>query len=216
MKSEIKLDKKYWILMADIIDSDSKPKNELMTSMSSIVSQINSIFGNKILSPLTITLGDEFQGVISTSKSCIDIIIEIEERLLKATLQYRLRYVVLHGQIDTAINEKMAYQMLGSGLTKARKLIEEMKKLSSRFTFQGISKPKDAVINQSFIVYQNIIDSWSRQDERLLASEFITHRDYKIVAEKTNKTRSQIWKREQSLRMDAYFAIKNVIQYLTK
>jgi hypothetical protein len=44
---------------------------------------INRKFSKKLVSPLTITLGDEFQGIAKSLKNSILIIISLEEHILK-------------------------------------------------------------------------------------------------------------------------------------
>jgi len=43
---------------------------------------------------------------------------------------------------------------------------------------------------------------------------FLQQKDYKQVAEELNKDRSLMWKREKSLKLDQYFATKEIIKYI--
>lgn len=200
--------------MADIIDSRIKNQEQLMQRFKEITNDLNKTYSNKLLSPLTITLGDEFQGIVKTLPFAIAIIIELEEQLIHKQLDFKLRYVLLEGEIETEINKDIAYGMLGPGLTNAREALAELKNSNSRFYFSTTKKTISDALNHALIVYQSIVDSWRVEKDYFLVSEFLTLKDYKKVAEKLEKTRSQIWKREISLNIEGYIALKKVIKYI--
>jgi hypothetical protein len=106
--------------------------------------------------------------------------------------------------------------MLGEGLTKARKLLETSKTESENYHFELKDTKKSEALANSLFLYQSIVDGWNLVRDEELIVEFIELDDYKKVAEKLGKTRSQIWKRRKSLRIDEYFSIKSVINYIAK
>lgn len=205
----------YPILMADIINSGKKDSRLLMAQLKEIVRLINK--KPHILSPLTITLGDEFQGLIDTVANGVKAIMEIEEVIIKNQFDLKLRYVLNYGRIDTEINTKAAYEMLGEGLTEARNKLNNLKNKDSRFLILLGHKMTDTanIINNAFIIYQSFTDSWKLNDYPIVA-EFLKTDDYKIVAEKVNLDRSSAWRRRKSLNMYEYETIKNIILTLSK
>lgn len=206
----------YVIIMADIINSGKKNPKKLMTSFQNVVDEVNKEGKSLILSPLTITLGDEFQGIASNIQSAISLLFSLQEKIIKSEARFKLRYVIVEGAIDTPINEKIAYGMLGEGLTKARKLLETSKTESENYHFELKDTKKSEALANSLFLYQSIVDGWNLVRDEELIVEFIELDDYKKVAEKLGKTRSQIWKRRKSLRIDEYFSIKSVINYIAK
>jgi hypothetical protein len=206
---------KHYILMADIIDSGKKEQKPLMEDFKNLIEEINEIYKADILSPLTITLGDEFQGVIKNLTTSIQIILTLEENCIHKKLNFKLRYVLNHGEIETPVNEKIAYEMLGSGLTEARLKLNDSKYKKFRFNITIDNLLQRSILNDAFIIFENITDKWSLKNDYELASNFIQFKDYKIVSEKMNKTRSLIWKREKTLHMESYYATKNIIQTIT-
>jgi hypothetical protein len=206
--------KKQYILMADIIDSGNAIQNKLMEDFKELVSLINTQNKTELLSPLTITLGDEFQGVTKGLSSTIKIMIALEERLIKEDKGFKLRYVIVHGEIDTPINSQIAYGMLGEGLTQARNYLQNIKKKSRRFFFSLSDKLKGEALNDLFLVYQSIIDDWTPNRDYDLASRFIDNGYYKSIAFEMGKDRTLIWKRKKSLKIDEYNALKNLAYYL--
>ena len=209
MKSEMN-----FILMADIIRSRDADQGRLMTDFKEIVSKVNHSFRDRLLSPVTITLGDEFQGVVRDLSSALAIILQLEEIIIRSGKNFKLRYVLAEGKIETAINTKIAYEMLGSGLSEARETLAELKKMKARFYVMLQDKAHGEAINNVFIVLQNIIDTWKIKKDYYIVAKFLEHKDYKKVATELNKERSLIWKRERSLNLADYFALKEVITYL--
>jgi len=199
--------------MADIIRSRDKNQHELMAAFKKITDRIKKTKRASFLSPITITLGDEFQSIPMGLSESIDIIFDIEEAIILSQSDFKLRYTLVKGEVDTPINTKSAHEMMGSGLTRARQCLEILKKRRQRFEIHTGDPTRDDALNNSFVVFQALIDGWRLKDHDLIGN-FIRHMDYKIVADKMGKTRSQIWKREKTLMIKEYFALKKTIAYI--
>ena len=207
---------KNFILMSDIINSSSKDQQLLMHNLKKCTNYINDKYLKNVLSPLTITLGDEFQAVISDLYNAIKIMIDLEEFIIQNNFEIKLRYVLLFGKIDTQINSEVAYEMLGEGLTSARKLINNMKNDHNRFLINVESNDKNVILNNCFNIYQNIVDKWNLNKDYILISNLIEFNDYKIVSKKINKERSLIWKREKNLNISSYNSSKEILYTIAK
>jgi hypothetical protein len=204
-----------FILMADIVDSSNIPQQKnLMADFKKIVQTINDTAEQQIISPITITLGDEFQSVISNLGASLEIIMAIEELIVARNLDFKLRFVLVQGEIDTDINSKIAYEMLGSGLTNARSYLSEMKNSNERFRIKLADKQHSDAINNAFIVYQHIVDGWQVEKDYYIVSKFLEFLDYKQVAVALNKDKSLMWRREKTAKIKEYLALKNVINFL--
>jgi hypothetical protein len=206
--------KLYYILMADIVDSRMQNQIDLISDFKKLVSTINTTQSDKIISPLTITLGDEFQGIIKDLPSAIKIIIALDEFILNAQLNFKLRYVLVQGKIDTPINDKIAYEMLGEGLTVARETLISGKKDKNHYQIAVKNMELSDALNSTFFVLQRIRDDWDPQKDYLIAARFIQNIDYKEIALEVNREKSLIWKRKKSLKIEEYTALKNVLLYL--
>ncbi|KKX47830.1 hypothetical protein L950_0224330 [Sphingobacterium sp. IITKGP-BTPF85] len=187
-----------------------------MQNFKETVSKINHDYENSLLSPLTITLGDEFQGLTKDLETALNIIIALEEEIIIQGFDFQLRYVLIYGDIETNINKRIAYEMLGEGLRDARYKLNSMKTNSQRFYIQIGDINLDSLLNNTFLIFENIIDKWNPEKDYNLISAFIKFNDYKIVAEKINKTRSQIWKREKTLNISSYEATKTILKSISK
>jgi len=205
------MQKKYFILMADIIGSSETAGNKLMKDFNKVVTQINEQQQELLLSPLTITLGDEFQGIVKNLPAGIETILKIEETLILLQLDFKLRYVLHYGSIETPINTEIAHGMLGKGLATARKKLEELKsEKDNRFLIDSGNPKTDGLLNNLLFLYRSILDSWSPKDFALL-SAFWEKQDYKKVAEQFGKVNSLMWKRERSLKLKEYAVIKETL-----
>lgn len=203
---------KQFILMADIIDSGKKDSNLLMENFKTLIKEINNSNANDILSPLTITLGDECQGVIKDLSTSIRMILNIEENIIHNRYNFKLRYVLNEGEIETPINQKIAYEMLGNGLTEARFKLNNLKNDKFRFYISIQNKLQNQILIDAFIIYENIVEKWNINKDYESVSNFIKYEDYKIISNMMGKTRSLIWKREKSLNIESYNSIKNIIK----
>lgn len=206
----------YVILMADILESREKDANEVMLEFKETVKHINDNWQTNIISPLTITLGDEFQAIIDTVENAVNIIIEIEEFILAKEFTFKLRYVLNFGKIETEINREIAHEMLGEGLTDARKALTDLKNSESRFLikFKKEDWRIEKMLNDTFKIFQYYIDSWKVNDYKI-ASHFIRHDDYKVIADKLGINRSTAWRRRKSLNIDEFETVKRIINNLT-
>lgn len=208
--------KDFIIVMADIIDSRNMQQNKLMKSFKKITDEINYEKKDILLSPITITLGDEFQCIVKSVEAGIELMLAIDEKKLYEMADFKLRYVLVEGGIETPINHDIAYGMLGEGLTIARETLTEYKNSYHRYSIQLKNVSKSEALANSLLVYQNIIDTWKMEKDYHLIARFLELKDYKLVADEMGKTRSQIWKREKSLNLEAYFSIKQVINYIAE
>ncbi len=204
----------YIILMADIIRSGKKNQKKLMVNFRGVIDDVNNENKHLLLSPMTITLGDEFQAIAKNVPSAIELLFLVQEKTIQHKADFKLRYVIVEGAIDTPINTKIAHGMLGEGLTKARKLLETSKDDFKNYNFELTDAKKSTALGNSLFLYQSIVESWKVNRDQELITTFLALDDYKLVAEKLDKTRSQIWKRRKSLRIDEYTAVKATINYI--
>lgn len=203
------------ILMADIIGSSKQPQASLMADFEQIIGDLRKGAKHLFHSPPTITLGDEFQSVPRDLPAALEAVLQIEESLVHAGAGFKLRYVIVEGEIETPLNRKVAHGMMGPGLTAARERLEQAKKPGTgRFQFFLQHDRKSTALRDAFIALQRIVDGWRVEKDFALVAQFLEHEDYKIVAEHIQKDRSQVYKRGRSLGIEAYLALKSVVRYI--
>jgi hypothetical protein len=202
---------KHYIVMADIIGSRDRSPGALMADFKGLVTAVNRRFRKRLLSPLTITLGDEFQGVAVDLEGACTLLLELEAERVRKGLEFGLRYVIHYGDIGTPLNRRRAHEMLGSGLTDARAMLSAARAGKSRVRVSAGRKGEGRILEDAFLILADLVDGWDPVRDFPLAAAFMRDPDYKSVALAVGKNRSQTWKRRKSLRMDDYFRLRRII-----
>ncbi len=200
--------------MADIVGSSSYNQKQLFYDFRTLIEDINEDHPDRFLSPMTITLGDEFQSILKNLNVALATIFDIEEKLITMNKSFKFRYVLVEGKIDTPINPEIAYGMMGSGLTTARAILNSEKKSRHRFNIELKDEKLSNALNNAYIVAQSFLDHWKCEKDYPVIAEFLAYKDYKLVANELSKDPSQIWKRARTLRIEAYLSIKELIHQL--
>lgn len=202
--------KKYFILMGDIIGSHKYKGEMLSQDFRSLVNYCNNYFSSDILSPYTITLGDEFQGVAKSLTSALKSIFYFEETILKREYIFKVRYVLHYGDIETQINKQIAHGMMGKGLATTRKILSHKGRERQKFYFDLTEKLLNDQLNRLFSIIESFSGKWQKKDY-LLISDMLSNDSNKDVGAKHGKNRSQIWKRRKHLYIEEYKTVKAII-----
>lgn len=201
----------YYILMADVINSKGH-EAEAMEVFFRVVEKANAYLGERLVSPLTVTLGDEFQGVLHGLADAVAAIVFIEEGLLLERSSVLLRYVVHLGGIENDVNPVRAHAMVGSGLTYARAFLDELKKKRERFGFRLGDEKWDGLLEEMFLVWGSFLEGWKGRDyAKEWGSKFLEHGGYKELADAMNEDRRNIWRKEKTLQVREYMAQRRAI-----
>ena len=197
--------------MADIVGSSKRKGKTLMNDFKLAVAWANKRGKLHITSPLTITLGDEFQGVVKDAHSALQIVFDLEQYLMRLKSPFKLRYVIHEGEIETQVNRKNAYEMLGPGLTLAREALVILK--PSRYRFK-VSLEDEAISRKlmlALIIYQGIVDRWTTAQQKVVSAFWEELSDYRKVAKKLKKDPTVMWRRKKSLMIDEISSLKKLM-----
>ncbi|MBI2497629.1 MAG: hypothetical protein HYV75_06860 [Opitutae bacterium] len=124
---------KYLALIGDIVDSKGLPKRgEFQTELAAGLKEISSR-NPALVSPYTITLGDEFQAVYKSADTLFADIFSILRRIHPV----RARFAVGVGGLSTEINRKQALGMDGPAFHRAREAMNELKASRYLIRLQG-------------------------------------------------------------------------------
>ncbi len=199
------------ILMADIVGSSKRKGKALMADFKVAVAWINKMDRHHIASPLTITLGDEFQAVVKNADGALQIIFDLEQYLMRLKNPFKLRFIIHEGEIETRLNRKIAYEMLGPGLTQARDGLVALKSSRSRFKINLKDEAVSAKLTLGMIIYQGIVDRWTPAQQKVVSAFWEELSDYKKVAKKLKRDPTVMWKRKRSLMIDEINSLKKLI-----
>ncbi len=204
-----------FIVMGDVLKSRKRNGRELMRDFKALVSSCNKKLAEGILSPYTITLGDEFQGISKSLYWSVQSLLCLEESTLRKGLPFALRYVVHYGRIDTPLNRKVAYGMIGRGLTRARELLTTKRRGLPRFLFDLPKQNVAMQLSQLLGVMASLTRDWKREDMNLIF-EMLSSDDNATIGARHGKNRSQIWKRRRNLHVDDYKALRAIVIQLSQ
>jgi hypothetical protein len=139
-----------------------------------VLDQINIDYQKDIASKFMITLGDEFQGLLTVGSSAIIIVDRIEREMYPV----RLRFGIGVGEITTEININMPLGADGPAYYNARKAIDELKALenkkmvsksSIRIGIQGYDGISE-LTNSIFSLLTAIKETWTPRQVEIINS----------------------------------------------
>lgn len=155
------------VIIADIVGSKKiTDRNRVQTQLKQELKEINAT-ASHLLSPYTITLGDEFQAVYSNPQSILQDLLHITVRLFPI----RIRFSIGIGAISTDINPNEALGMDGPAFYLARDGINCLKKVNhSVIQIYGSNTPCCALINTSLQLVMSLMDEWKQNTLLILHS----------------------------------------------
>lgn len=131
------------VVMGDIVRSETSGAPErLHAQFNARIAAANQRAGAAILSPLTITLGDEFQGLLCRLADAAPLIRQLRHDLMQDAIA--CRFVIGLVEIRTPINRERAWNMMGPGLAQARGRLNQ----KSQTTLYRFSLPDHPVLER--------------------------------------------------------------------
>ena len=200
----------HYILMGDVVASSRHNARELREAFMGLVSTCNRDLAPDILSPYTVTLRDEFQGVARSLGAAVKAILHFEHLTLLRGLSFKIRYVTVQDEIDTHVDRLKAHAMMGPGLTKARAILTDKGRGTPRFRFDLPARVVADQLNRLFLVLDGLSGRWDIDDSSLIL-EMLHNRNNQEVGTRFGKDRSQIWKRRKHLLVEEYRALQTTI-----
>ena len=155
---------KYLVLIGDIVESKKIQKREIFQSeFQDLISSLNIDYKDKFVSPLTITLGDEFQGLMNDSKNLFLIIHKIQSSFKNVTFRFALSV----GDISTKVNHESAIGMDGAGFHFARDAMEKNKIEKRNFSYDG-GQPEAIIIDNMLKWIDQTTTKWKKEKWKTL------------------------------------------------
>lgn len=120
----------YCAMIGDLIGSKKlkqAKRKEVQFRLRQILDEVNYKFSDYLASPFLLTLGDEFQGLLTASEAALEIAEHIDWALVEYHVQ--VRYGLGIGEISTGpVNRKQALGDDGSAYHRAREGVDLLKK----------------------------------------------------------------------------------------
>ena len=181
--------KKSIVLIGDIISSKKIPdRQKVQEKIRGVLAKLNKE-NMHLISPYTITLGDEFQAVLKNARHLFGDIITI----LYVIFPTKIRFSIGIGDIQTPVNPNQAIGMDGTAFYNARTGIDKLKECGCLVT---IVNPEDAcqkLIEQSLFLVSNKIVKW-KQVRLQIFLDLCKNLPVKQMAKKMSITDKAIYK----------------------
>ena len=187
-------DKKYIVVIGDIVSSRKVEKrNDLQQKLLAVFNGLNASDNeNHLVSPYTITLGDEFQAVYEKA----DHLFLDSIRILEETIPQKIRFSFGIGEISTELNRRQSIGMDGSAFYLAREGIEKLKETrgSYKFNIYGLEDPKlQKLYNNILMIFSNLLEGWNSNRYYILRST-IAGKAVKEIARDLSITEAAVYK----------------------
>ena len=188
---------KSLVLIADIEasrDVEGKDREVLQKSLKDILTNLNER-GEGIVSPYTITLGDEFQAVFEEADHLFVQMLKIMAALHPVTVRFSLGI----GSIDTPLNTEQAIGMDGPAFHRARKGIEILKE--NGFLFGIRSEDNEGlmlkILNNSLQLLSKQMRGWNKTRIKILYM-LKEGCDYKVISDELDISRTAFYKNKEA------------------
>lgn len=159
------MNRNYFVMIGDMIQSRRlDDRREIQEAFRQALNSAQREYGRGIVSPLTLTIGDEFQAVLGDASNLFAIVNRLEESL--PTI--RFRYGLGVGEISTALNRKAAIGMDGPAFHFARQALEQARQTERRFAFVCASPRVQARIDLLLHWIDVITANWSKEKKQIL------------------------------------------------
>lgn len=125
------LKKNYIVIMGDIVSSKQiNNRAKVQDKLRDVLKDINLQYKASIASDFMISLGDEFQGLITSPKEIFNIIGDIEAKIAPV----KIRFSVGIGTVATEVVATSSIEMDGTAYHRARQMLVELKEIEGQYT----------------------------------------------------------------------------------
>lgn len=210
----------YLALIGDFIDSKQVANRyDFQEKFKHCLSKINTKYQTEIVSKFSITLGDEFQGLVKSDADIFHIIDDISYMMSP----HQIRYGIGLGKIITAIDPEISIGADGPAYWNAREAINHVHQKNDYGQTKLYVQTSDNVINQllnSLLSAGEAIKSnWRASQEEVFESildlnKYQENFDHKELAEKLGLTASTLSKRLKSSNVKTYLRTRTAARLL--
>ena len=210
----------YVAVIGDIKGSRKlSDRADCQLKLKKVLNGINEMYAEAIASKLTITIGDEFQGLFADGAPVLDVLTQIAFEMQPV----EFRFGIGIGPIFTDINPQASVGADGPAYHRARSAVDAVKNTEGRNRSAPSSllvfsdSPADLYVNASLKLLHALADAWSNRQKEIIY-DILIHRDSQVnVAARHGITQPTVQKILSSGRyysfQDSYDAI---VHYLSE
>lgn len=185
----------YCAMIGDLIGSKKLLADEreaVQNRLRQLLDEMNTRFSEYLASPFLITLGDEFQGLLTAAEPALEIVEYIDRGLSKHRV--RIRYGLGLGGISTGpVNRVQALGDDGPAYHRARAGVDNLKELEWKGFPVSICtrQPDETLLHAVCQMLNDLTEDWSTvQQQYVLDMELLG--EQQLVAEKNGVSQSSV------------------------
>lgn len=195
-------------------------RKEVQVRLQGILDRLNKKYKDEIVSRFLITLGDEFQGLLSSGKYILDMVNEIRMEMYPV----RLRFGIGFGQITTDIRTEMALGADGPGYYRAREAVELLKEREKKkrsvlaelcLKMDETHRDKEILLNTVFDLMYVVESGWTDRQREVIWDMLLHGDGQQNTASRLDITQSTV---QKTLAAGSYYtyesALKNASEIL--
>lgn len=210
----------YCAIIGDIINSKTiVDRYSAQVKIINVLTEVNKKNDNFIASAFTLTLGDEFQGLLLSPVKAFEIIEFIQRKINPI----RIRFGIGAGDITTPIDRSISIGADGPAFYYAREMINEMKEKiklikteQTEILFSSKSY-EDLLINATANLYRDIERKWSNEQREKIYYHIETEENQRSIASSFNVSQSSINRAFKNSNFYNYmFALNQINEFLNK
>lgn len=208
--------KTYIVLIGDIEASkelEESKRRQVQKALKDAFEEINDSCSS-LVSPYTVTLGDEFQAVFSQA----DDLFVHAWKILAALHPVRVRFSIGVGQITTSLNREQALGMDGPAFHLARDGVEQLKENGYLFNIavQETSNAWVRSINNSLYLFSDQVRSWNKNRLTILYM-LETGKNYKQITKVLGISEPAFYKNIDAASLDVVIDLfKDISEIINK
>lgn len=188
------------VVIGDLVKSRQvTDRSGLQTRFVNAIANCNASLDD-VLSPYTVTLGDEFQVVLASAARVFVDLTAIAAALLGApdttshdAASASIRFSLAVGELTTPLNPEQAIGMDGPAFHASRSGIEQLKRSGDSFTLSGIDPRSDELCNSAFALISHAMTGWNSRRHWILA-ERMRKTDVATIAERVGISTAAVYK----------------------
>jgi len=193
----------YCAIIGDLVKSRELDDRELIQEkLKNILTSVNDKYSNNIASNFTITIGDEFQGLLNNPNDLIEIISTIKI----AIYPLKLRFGIGFGKINTKVLKELAIGADGPAYHLARAAIQDVKKAEKmkenpetgiKIITKNTKNNFDDLINSLLSLSYFIEKKWTIKQVEVIHKILLKEQTQQALASELNIGQSSIQRRLQ-------------------
>lgn len=192
-------------VMGDLVGSERQvDRARLHRVFNQVVDAENQRAAGSLESPLTITLGDEFQGLVRTFAEATALVRRLRLTLLAADAE--CRFAIGRVMLSSPVNPERAWNMMGEGLAETRDRLNE-KSRSSAYRFH-LGFDADPLLERLMDAVGSALTrterGWTMRQRTVMLPLLVQGRSVEGLSEDLKVTSRAIYKIREAADYDVY------------